>query len=82
MTAINKKTIRQLACQFFLIEDKLYKKMYDNMLLRSVDMKKANEINRKSMKELWLAHEWSYANMKDTSDGILLVYYKSDCLGT
>lgn len=43
-TAVNKKTLRRLACQFFLAGDILYKKSYDDILLRCVDLKEANEI--------------------------------------
>lgn len=43
-TELDKKTLRCLACQFFLTCDILYKKSYDNVLLRCVNSKDANEI--------------------------------------
>lgn len=35
-SAIDRKIIRRLACQFFLSCDVLYKRSYDNVLLRCV----------------------------------------------
>lgn len=46
-TATGKKTIRRLAYQFFLSGDVFYKKSYDNVLLRCIDTKEANEIMSK-----------------------------------
>lgn len=63
-TMVDKKTIRRLACQFFLDGDVLYEKAYDNVLLRCLDTKEANEI-------MWSTYEWSHVSMQDTTDGIL-----------
>lgn len=40
---VTKKIIQQLAYQFFLSGEVLYKKSYDNVILRCVDVEEANE---------------------------------------
>lgn len=42
--AVDKRTLRKLACRVFLNGEILYKKSYEGVLLRSVDATEANKI--------------------------------------
>lgn len=65
-TTVDKKTIRQLACRFFFKSEVMYKRSYDNVLLKCVGKHEADKIMLEVQKEQVAG--------KDTSDGLLLVY--------
>lgn len=70
----DKKTIRQLACWFFFKSEVLYKQLYDNVLLRSVDEHKVDERMLEVQKEQVAHTRVHILAGKDTSAGLLVVY--------
>lgn len=72
-----KKTVRRLACQFFLNGDILLilKIMWQPTTKMHRHKRGQWDNVRSPLRNLWSAHEWSHVSTQNTSDGILLAHF-------